>query len=107
MKTFAPILIALATACGGMHTDNVKRNALSKEADAQCSISLAHANADAIQRAVQAASDGTLDVCAGALSRPELYEAELASIDETPDGYATLVFWMRLVHPQNAPTYRR
>ncbi len=99
-----PFLVVVATACGGAVQSNaVQRN----QAAAQCSLQLApHANADAIQRALQSVADGAIDPCSGALAHRELYSADLSSIEETPDGYVVLVFWMRLLHPGEQPTQR-
>src|SRR5260370_26264028 len=92
-----PFLVVVATACGGAVQSNaVQRN----QAAAQCSLQLApHANADAIQRALQSVADGAIDPCSGALAHPELYTADLSRTDETPDGHLGLAFSMRLLHP--------
>lgn len=100
LKLVLPVLAVVASACGDVQRNAVQNNAVQQKATATCSISLApNSSADAIQRTVQAVTDGSLDACSGALTHRELYSAELASIDESPDGYLVLVFWMRLVHP--------
>jgi len=106
LKLVLSLLAVLATACGGA----VERNAVPREAEAPartCSIKLApDTSADAIQRMVQQVTEGLVDPCAGALPRRDLYSAQLASTDETPDGFIELRFWMRLLHPWNSPTER-
>ena len=102
-RKLALVLMVLAAACGGA----VQRNSLSRDAvphndaTAECSLSLGRVNADAIQRAVHEAGDGSLDPCSGSLAQRDAYEADLARVDESPDGYVTLVFWMRLLHPED------
>jgi hypothetical protein len=104
-KTWKPIviLVLFAVACGGTAQRETASATREKEAESvQCSLSLApHSDAAAIQRAVQAVTDGSLDPCAGALPQRELYAAQLARIDEGDgaDPFLVLVFWMRLLHP--------
>src|ERR1700674_3387149 len=114
MKTclkLIPVLAILATACGGV----IQRNGVSpnetvqSDETAQCSLSLApHSNADAIQRAVQAVADGLVDPCAGSLAQRQLYTASLARIDQGDgaDPFLVLVFWMRLLPPNEPPVQR-
>lgn len=102
LKLALPVLVVLAAACG-----NVQPDAVQRQATATCSITLApHSSADAIQRTVQAVVDGSFDPCSGALTQRELYAAELASTEESPDGYLVLVFTMRLMHPGQPATQR-
>ena len=98
MKTCALILMILAGACGA----SVQRN----ESAAQCSVSLGHASPATIARTIREASDGSLDPCSGSLAQRESYVADLAAIERDPDGYVTLVFWMRLLNPYAQPVNR-
>jgi hypothetical protein len=97
-KAVLCVLAMVAAACGVKQTNSVQR----EEAAAECSLSLApHSDAQAIQRAIQAVADGSLDPCAGGLAQRQLYRAVLARVDQSdgPDPFVVLVYRMTLLHP--------
>jgi hypothetical protein len=103
-KNWKPIviLVLFAVACGGTAQRETAATARERETDSvQCSLSFApHSDAAAVQRALQAVADGSLDPCAGTLPQRELYSASLARIDQDDaDRFLVLVFWMRRLHP--------
>ena len=101
MKTawrLIPVLTLVTTACANaVHGDATSREAVVENDDiAECSLSLPpHSNAEAIDRALQAVADGSLDPCGGALLQREQYDASFLRIDQ---GDLSDVIFFRMLH---------
>lgn len=87
---FVPML---AAACG---TAKQKETTV-----AECALSLpAHSDHVAIEDAIDAVANGTLDPCQGSLAHREAYRAELDHVEDPPDASVVLIYRMEFLHPE-------
>jgi hypothetical protein len=100
MKTFAKIAALLplfAAACGGVTNANQNslENANQNAAESECSYTLP-ANADALQmhRALNAALEGEVDPCGGAVARGPSMSLSLQRVDAALNADGQRVFSM-------------